>query len=782
MRSNICFHRSRQYSVTCSLNLFLLERSSILLPLGIQAHRADVKVFLYFNKISSVSCCPGERYDVRFEVVSLSVQFLVLQVKVFSTYFRFLVFYRILCVFLLAFSILGCRPSSRSDPIVPVTDELLQDAGQDNSSWLTYGRTYQEQRYSPLDQISEESVKRLGLAWSKELGTRRGLEATPLVWKGVMYFTSTWSVVHAVDALTGETLWWYDPQVSRSHARVACCDVVNRGVALYGDKVFVGTIDGRLLALDMSDGQLVWETLTVDLSKPYTITGAPRAFKGKVLIGNGGAEFGVRGYVSAYDTETGDLLWRTYTVPGDPSLGFESERLEKAAETWNGEWWVAGGGGTVWDSIVYDPELDLVYIGTGNGSPWSRDLRSPGGGDNLFLSSIIALKPDDGIVNWYYQTTPGDNWDYTATQPIMLADLQIEGRTRKVLMQAPKNGFFYVLDRQTGELISAENIAPITWAIGVDTQTGRPIENPNARSSTQEVLVVPGPEGVHNWHSMSYNPDTGLVYIPAKEGYASIYAFDKRWKLTPLTRNNGVDWRYDGPMREELAKLPPPIGMLIAWDPVKQREVWRSEHPVREGGGTLTTAGNLVFQGRSDGKFLAFRATDGEVLWEMDAQTGIMAAPVTYELDGKQYISVLAGWGGPMGLINPPGIGPVKPGWGRLLTFALNGLAEVKTVPFGHSEPPTPAIEMDASSEDIVEGRWLFHQHCRPCHGVNAIAATLPDLRYSTAEVHQQFEAIVFEGAREPLGMPSFEPLLTREQIKMIQAYVLAQAKAASEN
>ena len=360
---------------------------------------------------------------------------------------------------------------------------------------------------------------RLGLVWSRELGTTHGLEATPLVSNGVIYTTSQWSVAYALDARTGEILWTFDPKVSRANVRTICCDTVNRGAALYHDKVYLGTLDGRLIALDAKSGKPVWDVVTVDQSKPYAITGAPRIVKGMVLIGNAGGEFGVRGYLSAYDAETGKLIWRTYTVPGDPAKGFESKALEAAAKTWHGPYWVAGGGGTIWDSIVYDPKLDLVYAGTGNGSTWYRDLRSPGGGDNLYLASILAFRASDGQLVWHYQVTPQENWDYDATQPLMLADLNIAGTPRKVIMQASKNGFFYVLDRQTGQFISAKPFVDgVTWATGIDPRSGRPIESAAAYDGLNPVLVSPAPGGAHNWYPMAFNPTTGLVYLPARQG------------------------------------------------------------------------------------------------------------------------------------------------------------------------------------------------------------------------------------------------------------------------
>jgi PQQ-dependent dehydrogenase (methanol/ethanol family) len=646
-----------------------------------------------------------------------------------------------------------------------------------------YGKTNDEQRFSPLSQINEQNIGQLGLLWDRELGTTRGLEATPLVSNGVIYTTGEWSVAYALEAKTGEILWTFDPKVPRARARTICCDVVNRGVALYNGKVYLGTLDGRLIALDAKIGKPVWDVITVDQSKPYAITGAPRIAKGKVLIGNAGSEFGVRGFISAYDAETGKLIWRTFTVPGDPARGFESKALEAAAKTWNGQWWVAGGGGTPWDSIVYDPDLDLVYTGTGNGISWFRDLRSPGGGDNLYLASILALRASDGELVWHYQVTPGDNWDYDATQPLMLADLPIGGVTHKVIMQASKNGFFYVLDRQTGQFISAKAfINGITWANGIDPKTGRPEESASAHDGWQAVLVSPSPGGGHNWYPMAFHPTTGLVYVPAREGSVFLSAPDKNWKSNPTLWNRGEDASYDGPMMAKLRAAPPMTGHLIAWNPVEQREVWRADLPLVESGGVLATGGNLVFQGRSDGMLCAYRATDGKKLWEFDAGTGIMAPPVTYLQDGVQYVTLMVGWGGAAGLVNLPGSGPVKRGFGRVLTFSLGANTSLEVPPFGHKGLPTVAVHTNATPATIHEGNVLYMRYCFYCHGVGVISgSSVSDLRYATAETHHQFESIVLEGARESRGMPSFNDALKPDQVHAIQAYVLSQAAAAAK-
>jgi quinohemoprotein ethanol dehydrogenase len=670
----------------------------------------------------------------------------------------------------LVFSIVACKKSNPST------------AAGTSGDWTMYGRTNDEQRFSPLTQISEQNIGQLGLVWSRELGTTRGLEATPLVSNGVIYTTGEWSMAYSLDAKTGEILWTFDPKVPRARARTICCDVVNRGVALYHGKVYLGTLDGRLIALDAKSGHSIWDVITVDQSKPYAITGAPRIAKGMVLIGNAGSEFGVRGYLSAYDAESGKLVWRTYTVPGDPAKGFESKALESAAKTWHGQWWIAGGGGTAWDTIVYDPDLDLVYTGTGNGVAWYRDLRSPGGGDNLYLASILALRASDGEMVWHFQPTPGDNWDYDATQPLILADLPINGSTRKVVMQASKNGFFYILDRQTGQFISAKAfVNTITWATGIDRKTGRPQESPTAYEGLHPVLVSPSPAGAHNWYPMAFHPVTGLVYVPARERDTAMHAPAKNWKSNPSLVNVGDDPAYEGPVLAKLLSSSPTTGHLIAWNPVEQREVWRVTHPVSESGGVLATAGNLVFQGRSDGIFCAYRATDGKKLWEFDAGTGIMSPPVTYLVGGVQYLSLMVGWGGAAGLVNAPGTGPFKPGFGRILTFAIGGQAKLDVPPFGHKGPPSPAIQMSARPATVHEGQILYGKFCWPCHGVIAVAgASVPDLRYASAETHHKFEAIVLRGTRETRGMPSFKAVLKRDQIRAIQAYILSRAADAA--
>ncbi len=675
------------------------------------------------------------------------------------------------CIGLLLF--LGALPSGAvSTQTRAVDDARLEQADSDRENWLTNGRTFKEQRHSPLTQVNEETVGRLGLAWYADMRTIRGLEATPLVVDGVMYVTGVWSRLYAFDAETGSALWTYDPRVNRAHVRYLCCDVVNRGPAFYRGKVYLGTLDGRLVSVWAESGELAWETQTTPEGQAYSITGAPRIADGKVLIGNGGAEFGVRGYVSAYDAETGELEWRTYTVPGDPAAGHENEWIAAAAETWSGDWWQAGGGGTAWDSIVYDPELSLVYIGVGNGSPWYARLRSPDGGDNLYLSSILAVRVSDGEYVWHYQTTPGDNWDYTATQPMMLAEFEIDGRERRVIMQAPKNGFFYVLDRETGEFLSAEAFANVTWASGIDAD-GRPIEDPDARALQGGVHVAPGPNGSHNWHPMSFNPDTGLVYFPVYE-FSIVHAVDDEWEYDRRNFNIGGDFPYDGPtIGEEM----PMSGRLVAWDPVEQREVWRVEHPQPLSGGTLSTAAGIVFQGRADGRFAAYRAEDGALLWEFQNETGIGAAPVSYEVDGRQYIAVLAGWGGPEVLLNTPlGQGSVGPG--RLLVFALDESAELPE-PLPPLPPiAEPPVTIELSGAELERGRRLFADYCLGCHGIDAVGGGIvPDLRRMDGRVHRQFSTIVLGGLRESLGMPRFDDVLDDDDVRLLHGYIVQRAR-----
>ena len=674
----------------------------------------------------------------------------------------------------LLFLIFSCSESVDSkNPLV--------DFNSSPNEWLLHGRTYAEERHSPLDQINTSNVDQIGLSWSFETGTNRGHETTPIVKDGVMFITAPWSVVHALDAKTGDLLWTHDPQVERAWANNACCDVVNRGVALYENSIFFGTLDGRLISLDKDTGNENWSILTIDKSWPYTITGAPRIVKGNVIIGNGGGEFGVRGYVTAYDVDSGDELWRFYTVPGNPNEPFESPEMEIAAKTWSGgKWWEYGGGGTVWDSMAYDPVLDTLYIGTGNGSPWNRYVRSPGGGDNLYLSSIVALDPDTGDYKWHYQTTPGDSWDYTATQHMILADLEINGQIRKVIMQAPKNGFFYVIDRTNGELISAENYVPINWATHVDMETGRPIENPANNYFNTPALTTPGPLGGHNWQPMAFNPDTGLVYIPAQE-MLFVYSHDKDFKYNRKTWNTGqqVEMTYLPKNPDELAMVDKAtFGYLLAWDPIAQEEVWREQYQRPWSGGVLSTAGDLVLQGTSDGRFIAFDAASGEMLWSVDTGQGIIAPPITYMIDEEQYIAVQVGYGGAYALAGAfPSANKNPAQNGRMLVFKLGGEEMSPPVQsIAKVNPVVPSMTTDALT--IARGEYEYHEHCQFCHGAGVIGGgVIPDLRYLDEVGHKTFLGVILGGMHSEKGMASFKDVLSLEQANQIQAYIISQAK-----
>jgi quinohemoprotein ethanol dehydrogenase len=661
-----------------------------------------------------------------------------------------------------------------------VDAQRIIDADKEPGNWLEHGRNYSEQRFSPLDQINDKTVGQLGVAWYWDTGTTRGIEATPIVVDGIMFTSGPWSVVFAHDAKTGELLWQYDPQVPKEWGKYACCDVVNRGVAVWKGKVYIGTIDGRLIALDAGTGEQVWSQLTIDPQRPYTITGAPRIVHDKVVIGNGGAEYGVRGYITAYDTETGAQAWRFYTVPGDPAKPFEGPHLEHAAATWRGgKWWEVGGGGTVWDSMAYDPELNLLYIGVGNGSPWNRYIRSPGGGDNLYLSSIVAVNPDDGKMAWYYQTTPGDSWDFTATQHMILADIKINGAMRKVIMQAPKNGFFYVIDRTNGEFISAEAYVEVNWATRVDQETGKPVENPDAQYANEPKTLRPSPYGGHNWHPMTYSPITGLVYIPVLD-LEFKYGQNNAFKYQPGSWNLGVDTDLMIPAKTaegQIEALHNVGGHLSAWDPVKQKEVWRVDHKTSWNGGLLSTAGNLVFQGRSDGYFAAYAADTGKLMWETPVHTGIIAPPISYSVDGEQYIAVAAGWGGAFALAS--GVPKHRDNVlteGRIMVFKLGGkgvLPEPKVTPINIPMPP----DLKSTPEQVAQGEHLYHTYCSVCHGPGVTGSgVLPDLRYMAPATHDAFDAIVRGGAYAGKGMVSFANVLDEAQAKAVHAYIVSQA------
>ncbi len=650
--------------------------------------------------------------------------------------------------------------------------------GRSSRDWLSYGLDYTESRFSRLKEINDGNVKQLGLAWSYNLESTRGVEATPLVVDGIMYVTGSWSIVHAIDARTGKRLWTYDPKVDREAGYKGCCDVVNRGVALYKGKVYVGAYDGRLVALDAATGSVAWEKDTIiDRSRSYTITGAPRVVKGKVIIGNGGAEYGVRGYVTAYDAQTGAQKWRWFVVPGDPSKPFEDESMAKAAKTWDpaGKYWEAGGGGTAWDTMAFDPDLNLLYIGTGNGSPWARSKRSPAGGDNLYLASIVALNPDTGKYVWHYQETPGDNWDFTSTQPMILADLKLDGKNRKVILHAPKNGFFFVIDRKTGKFISAKNFVDVNWATGYDAK-GRPIETPEARVVDRPREIIPSAYGARNWHPMSFNPQTGLAYMPV-QGVPINLMDNKNWKMngnTPGEPHGGMGWNLAMYANVEPPKSKP-FGRLIAWDPVQQKEAWRVEHVSPWNGGTLATAGNLVFQGTADGRFVAYNAKTGDKLWEAATGTGVVAGAATYEVDGKQYVSVAVGWGGVYGVSQRA---TDRKGPGTVYTYMLGGTA--KAPDFVAYQQGALLQGVKYNPEHYKEGTLLYVSNCVFCHGVPGVdrGGNVKNLGYSAPEVISNMDKWLFKGPDTVNGMPDFTGKLTGEQVEKIKAFIQGTADA----
>ncbi len=676
--------------------------------------------------------------------------------------------------------------SGVSPPTAGVTDAMIASA--DGGEWLTYGRTYSEQRYSPLDQIDAGDVGKLGLAWFADLDTARGQEATPLMHDGVLYVTTAWSKVLAFDAKTGKQIWAYDPEVPRETLVRACCDAVNRGVALYGDKVYVGTLDGRLVALDAKTGKVAWSKLAVPDQDNYTITGAPRAAKGLILIGSGGSEYKARGYLAAYDWATGKEVWRFNTVPGNPKDGFGDEganarAMETAAKTWGGEWWTLGGGGTVWDSIVYDPKTGLVLFGTGNAEPWNPAAHDRGNGDALYTASIVAVDASTGEYRWHFQETPEDRWDFDSDAPIMLADLEIDGKLRHVALHAPKNGFFYVLDAETGKFLFATPYVPQNWTTGIDPKTGKAQIAPEARYEVtgDAFLATPSPIGGHSWQPMSRSEKTGLVYIPTNHTTFGL-AGAKDWQASGIGYQTGMDGSKvsmpaDKAAREGALKMM--TGELLAWDPVARKPAWSVAQKSPWNGGTLATAGNLVFQGNAEGNFVAYSADSGKTLWSFPAQTGVIAAPMTYTVDGEQYVAILAGWGGVWD--TAAGILASKAGStrniSRLLVFKLGGSAKLP------APPPTAKQVLDpppftGTAQQVARGAELYARYCSACHGDAAIAGGLnPDLRHSGAIGYPDtIKSIVIDGALSHNGMVSFAKALRPNDAEAIRQYLVKRA------
>ena len=669
---------------------------------------------------------------------------------------------------LAAMAIVAAASSARV--AVPAT------APAEGRDWFSFGGNDNEQHYSPLVQINTGNVATLGLAWSYDIDTFDAY-TQPLEVNGVIYFAVGLSVIHALDARTGKLLWQYDPKVAEAPEaqwRMRAGWGI-RGIAYRDGKIFTATREGRLIAVDARTGHLVWSVQTLDEPASYGayITGPPFVAGDKVVIGFGGADYStVRGYVTAYDIKTGKKAWRFYTVPGDPAKGFENKAMEDAAKTWTGEWWEFGGGGSVYHAMAYDAKYGRIYIGTGNGFPWNQKIRSPGGGDNLYLGSIVAIDVKTGAYVWHYQTNPGMSWDFNNAMDIELTDLVINGQKRSVLLHAPKNGFYYVIDRETGKLLLAEKFGPVNWADHIDMTTGRPVMNPEAFYPDGKAFVLyPFPNGAHGVQAMAHSPQTGLTYIPVMEG--------GRVHVDPA---NLKDWKVREGMFVNTGLGPPPPGivvppsksMLIAWDPVKQRKAWEAPQPNTFNGGVLATGGRLVFQGTNTGEFAAYHADSGKKLWSFDAKNGILSAPISYSVGGRQYVTVIASFRSSF---------PNSPNWDyrqqerRVLTFVLGGKG--KLPPHQSVDEPIqddPSFVVDVKKAAI--GAGIYNFDCNICHGGGMMAGgAAPDLRKSPVPLDADaFRAVVHDGALMQRGMGRFANL-TDEELDGLRHYIRQRAR-----
>jgi quinohemoprotein ethanol dehydrogenase len=674
---------------------------------------------------------------------------------------------------LAALSLAGCRRSGPADRPgkdgVAAANAILAD-GSSGDDWPGYGRTYGEQHFSPLADINDRNVDTLGLAWSMDLGTGSAT-SIPVEVGGTLYMSTGLSIVRAVDAATGKLLWTYDSRVADHAGKEMRAFWGIRGIAWWNGKVYTATVDGRLIAIDAKSGKEVWSVQTIEKGNGQFITGAPRAFDGKIVIGQaGGDSTPARGYATAYDAETGRQLWRFFAVPGDPAKGFENKAMEMAARTWKGEWWKFGGGGEPWNAFTYDAETDTLLIGTGNGFPWNRKIRSPGGGDNLFVCSMIAVDAKTGAYKWHYQFNPGETWDYNAAMDMALADLTIDGQPRKVVMTAPKNGFLYVIDRTNGRLISAGRIAKVTWATRIDVATGRPVETPAARFENGQTFELwPSYTGAHSWMPMAFSPKTGLVYVPKLE-WGAKYT-DKgidpgTWK----PGNGSVGVMFDVNVKDPLNFS----SSLLAWNPVTQQRAWEVKTVGGWNGGILATAGNLVFQGQLDGRFSAYTADKGNEVWHFPAQAVVLAAPITYRVDGKQYVTVLVGMGSSASVdVRAQGGIAIDPRTEkkRVLTFVLDGKAALPPAPpaFVLKAAEDPGYMPDAAL--AARGATIFGINCAVCHGFDAKAGGYgPDLRGSVMpQSAEAFDSVVRDGAVVANGMPKFAELTDQERAALRQ-------------
>jgi alcohol dehydrogenase (cytochrome c)/quinohemoprotein ethanol dehydrogenase len=654
-----------------------------------------------------------------------------------------------------------------------VTAKRIEKADSEPSQWLTYGGDYNEQRYSRLTQITRENVHQLGLSWFADYDTNLTQQGTPLYIDGVIYVSTAWTHIYAFDARSGKTLWEYNPKTPGEWIRNVCCGIVNRGIAAWNGKIYAGTLDGRLVALDAATGKEVWSTLTIDPQQHYSITSAPRIAKGKVFIGESGGEYGVRGYISAYDADSGKQLWRFYTVPPAPGQPYENAAMKRAAATWGpSDWWKLGGGGSVWDAIVYDPALDLLYFGTGNGTPWNDHFRDPTSGDNLYLASIIAVKPDTGRYVWHYQTVPADTWDYDAVSPLTVVDLTWEGKKRRVLLQPCKNGFFYVLDAASGKLLSAVPfVKNMNWADGVDIKTGRPRVRPEARYVGHSFNLYPGVQGAHGWQANAYSPQTGLIYFPTQDAYFPMVPTPS-FTASATGYNLGLDFTAPTTYYKDHPKEPQGFqSFLQAWDPVTGKTVWQADASPGATGGALATAGGLVFHAAgSHEEIRAYDARTGARLWAFKTGTGAVAPPISFALDGQQHIAVSVG-GATTG-------GYYAPNYSRMLVFGLGGGAQLPPVK-PYIPPPLDPPPSTAAASVIKAGGEKYAQYCAACHGERGQTrgAMFPDLTRTT-HLHSQagFDTVVLKGVLSANGMASFANALQPEDTAAIRAYLIARA------
>ena len=650
------------------------------------------------------------------------------------------------------------------------------------SDWLSYGNEYNEQHFSHLNQINIKNVNSLKLDWELPLPDAIQLGSTPLAIDGKIYFTGDRAIVYAVDGRTGQLIWVYNPKIGeKSPRKIALGWNSNRGLAYLDGKLFLGATDGRLIALNKDSGELIWSVDTFEKNGDRAITGAPRAFKDSVIIGHGGADAQARGYVSAYDANTGEFKWRFYLVPGDPAKGFENEAMEMAAKTWHGDWWNrGGGGGTVWNAMTYDEEFNAIYLGTGNGGVWDHQLRSDGIGDNLFLGSIVALDADTGDYRWHYQVMPEESWDYNAAMDIVLADLEIKGETKKVLMQAPKNGFLYVIDRQTGKLIGADKFSKSNWASKIDLETGRPVMGEAADYQKRPKHLWPGPIGAHNWQAMAYSPKQKLVFIPEMQ-HGATYIKSEMPNLRENFLNLSIITTYD--------QIDPNdgTGSIVAMDPVTLKPKWKVQHESFWNGGILATEGDLVFQGTADGEFAAYNAIDGTKLWSIDVQRGVTSAPMSYMVDGVQRIVIPVGYAGGYAAF---GIKATHAGWKykapgiRLLSFSLEGEKELKRVETGRYQLDLVDLsDIEIDEKLALTGMELYHSApCGSCHGGqgNNSGSGAPDLRESISLTDfETFKSLTKDGLLVDNGMPKFDDLADNE-INAIYEYLRQRTKIAA--